>query len=117
MLKVKTELYANSPFHKVCPFTSGHRNHRMHSTHKQALHKNAIFCYRIIQYPNSQHNQAVPSGTQQHCTWLMLHAARPETCESHLKWKNGKKWGECVHGKFQDSLRQDTNVLVTIQNG
>jgi len=47
----------------------------------------------------------------------MLHAARPETSGSHLQWKNGKKWGESVHGKFQDSLRQDTYVLVTTQNG
>jgi hypothetical protein len=46
----------------------------------------------------------------------MLHAARPETFGSHLKWKNGKKWGECVYGKYQDSLRLGTNVLVTIQN-
>jgi len=58
VLKVKTELYANSPIHKVCSFTLSHRNHRMHSTHThtQALHKNAIFCYRNIQHPNSQHN-------------------------------------------------------------
>jgi hypothetical protein len=89
----------------------------MRSKHTKALHKNAIFCYRIIQHLNSQHNQVVPSSTQQHCTWLMLHAARPETFGSHLKWKNEKQWGECVHGKFQDSLRQNTNVLVTIQNG
>lgn len=116
MLKVKTELYANSLFYKVCSFTLGHRNHRMHSTHTQTLEKNAIFCYRNIQHPNSQHNQVVSSNTQQHCTWLTFHAARPESFGPHLKWKNGKKWGECVHGKFQDSLRQDTNVLVKIQN-
>lgn len=117
MLKVKMELHANSPFHKVCPFTLGHRNDRTHSTHIQALHKNAIYCYKNIKHSNSQHNQVVPSSTQQHCTWLMLHAAKPETFGSHLKWKNGKKWGESIHGKFQHSLTQDTSVLVTIQNG
>jgi len=46
----------------------------------------------------------------------MVHAARPESFGPHLKWKNGKKWGECVHGKFQDSLRQDSNILVKIKN-
>jgi len=68
MLKVKTELYANSPFHKVCPFTLGHRNHGMHSTHTQALHKMQYFVtetfstliHSIIKWYLTAHSNIAP---------------------------------------------------------
>ena len=94
LLKVKTELNTNSvpygmPFH-----TGSQKSQNALHTHTQALHINAIFCYINMHYPNSQHiNTVVPSSTQQHCTWLVLHTASPETFGSHLIWKNGMKQG------------------------
>ena len=55
------------------------------NTRARRLHKNETICYSDNHHTYSQYiTSAVPSDTQQHYTWLALHAASRKTSGSHM---------------------------------